>query len=64
MKQDDLRKKTIYLVKVLKESSYREIAEDLLCIKYESFINYLNGQYDLSTDKANQLDDWISDILY
>jgi len=53
MKQDDLRKKTIYLVKVLKESSYREIAEDLLCIKYESFINYLNGQYDLSTDKAN-----------
>ena len=64
MKQTELRQKTVYLVKVLKESTYREIAEDLLEIRYESFINYLNGQYDLSRSKAEQLDSWLNDIIY
>lgn len=64
MKQDEIRRKTVYLVKVLKESTYREIAEDLLEIRYESFINYLNGQYELSRSKAQELDEWLNDIIY
>lgn len=40
--------------------TYKEIAEELLGIKYNSFVNWIHGYYDLGEKRIRQLEDYIS----
>lgn len=61
-KQDDLRKK----VKLAKACNdwlyYKELAETLEMADH-SFYNWLNGNYEISSSKASQLEDIIIDLI-
>lgn len=43
--------------------SYKTIAEDLLCMNYHAFINFLHGYKDLGTSKARKLEEYLTTIL-
>lgn len=44
------------------EISYKVIAQDLLDMKYNSFINWLHGYKNLSSKKINILKDFINNM--
>lgn len=44
------------------EISYKVIAQDLLDMKYNSFINWLHGYKNLSNKKINILKDFINSM--
>ena len=50
-------------VKWEKDISYRTIAEELLEMNYNSFINWLHGYSNLGTNRARKLYSFIEDIL-
>ena len=64
-----MKKEQIYLreqVKKLKwkeDINYKTIAEDLLDMNYNSFINFLHGYKDLGEERCNILKEYISLIL-
>lgn len=43
--------------------SYKVIAEDLLNMKYNSFINFLHGYKDLGYDRVQILKEYIQDMM-
>ena len=51
--QEKLRKE-VKIIKALQNITYTEFAEDLE-ISRSAFYNWLNGQYDLSTQKEKRL---------
>ncbi len=57
---DEMRKK-VKLIKAIQGISYKEIAS-YLDIKLNSFYNWLRGQYELSDERINQLEDVISNL--
>lgn len=55
-------------VKILKATNgdiykYKDIAE-MLDMNINSFYNWLNGYYNLGTDKERKLQDFLNDILF
>lgn len=44
------------------EISYKVIAQDLLDMKYNSFINWLHGYKNLGRDKIEKLKDFINNM--
>lgn len=61
MNQDILREK-VKLCKVYHNTTYKFFAE-YLGITTNSIYNWLHKQYNLSEQKANELEDFVSDIL-
>ena len=60
--QDYLRK-CVKKLKWQSDISYKEIAEELLAIKYHSFINWKQGKYELSEGKAKDLLDYVECLI-
>ena len=56
--QEELRKE-VKLIKALEDISYKTIAEDLLDMKYNSFINWLHGYYCLGYSRSKLLREFI-----
>lgn len=63
MKDQDILRDQVKKLKWQQDISYKEIAEDLLDINYHSFINWKRGIYDLSQDRARQLEEYIYTII-
>lgn len=63
MKEQDFLRDQVKRLKWQEDISYKEIAEDLLGMKYNSFINWLHCYCDLGADRAAQLKDYISCML-
>lgn len=63
MSQNFLRK-NCKVAKALNDDifTYKDFA-DAIEIDHNSFYNWLNGAYDLSYNKAKQLNDFINDLL-
>lgn len=56
---DDFLRKEVKLLKALQGVSYRELAEEYLEMRTNSFYNWLRGEYSLSQEKASRLYDII-----
>ena len=54
-------RKQVKILKALQNISYKEIAE-YLEINQNSFYNFINGQYNLSQEKAERLQDIIINL--
>ena len=60
--QNELREMT-KRAKWQEDISYKTIAEDLLCMNYHAFINFLHVYKDLGTSKARKLEEYLTTIL-
>lgn len=58
---DNLRKE-VKLLKALQGISYKEIAEDYLEMKQDSFYSWLHGYYNLSEERQQLLYDVICNL--
>ena len=61
MSKQNILREEVRRLKWEEEISYKTIAEDLLSMKYNSFINWLHGYKELGSEKVNILTDFISD---
>ena len=61
-KQEFLRKECKRL-KWEEEITYKEIAEDLLDMNYNAFINFLHGYKNLGEERVKILEDYIVNML-
>lgn len=55
-------RKEVKLLKVLQGISYKEIAEEYLGLKRDSFYAWLNGYYDLGIEKQQLLLEIVSNL--
>lgn len=62
MSQDNIRKK-VKIAKACNEDIYYKDFADYLDITVQSFYNWLNGYYNLSYRKIQQLEDVITDLI-
>ena len=60
-KQNYLREE-VKRIKWEEDINYKVIAEDLLCMNYHAFINWLHGYKNLSREKVKKLQDFINDM--
>lgn len=60
--QDYLRKR-VKRIKWQEDISYKTIAEDLLDMNYNSFINWLRGYCNLGSNRVKILYDYLENIL-
>ena len=63
MKQQDILRKNIKLIKAEYDDIYYKDFAEYLKINEHSFYNWLHGYYSLSRDKVNLLNDIIIDLL-
>ena len=56
-------RKCVTKIKWESDIDYREIAEELLSIKYRSFLNWKKGTYNLSEEKAKILLDYVECLI-
>ena len=63
MKDQDFLREQVKKLKWQEDISYREIAEDLLCMKYNSFINWLHGYTNLGYERKKQLEEYSSCMM-
>jgi len=63
VKDQDFLREQVKKLKWQEDISYREIAEDLLCMKYNSFINWLHGYTNLGYERKKQLEEYISCMM-
>lgn len=61
-KQEFLREQ-VKRLKWQEDITYREVAEDLLEMNYNSFINWLHRYCDLGSDKIEKLYDYVICML-
>ena len=62
-KKQDILREQVKLAKIYnKEWSYKYMAE-VIQITDHAFYNWLNGYYDLSKKKADELENFITDLL-
>ena len=62
MNQQRLRER-VRLLKATQETTYKELAQDLLDIKAGSFYNFMNRRTKLSNEKATLLQDYLENFL-
>ena len=62
--EQDFLRENVKRLKWQENISYKQIAEDLLSMNYNSFINWLHCYADLGSEKAALLKDYIECILY
>lgn len=55
----ELLRKRVKMIKAMEDISYKIIAEDLLDMKYNSFINWLHGYSNLGYTRSQKLRDYI-----
>lgn len=60
---EDLRVKTKIAKALAPEYTYKDFS-GVLDINYQSFLNWLNGQFELSYTKARKLNNFINDLIY
>ena len=62
MEQDILREKA-KMMKWKYDVDYRTIAEDVLGMNYNSFLNFVNGYKELGRQRSKILDDYINNYV-
>lgn len=62
MNIQDYFREEVKRLKWIEDISYKVIAEDLLEMKYHSFINWLHGYKNLSRAKIEKLRSFINDM--
>lgn len=62
MEQDILREKA-KMMKWKYDVDYRTIAEDVLGMNYNSFLNFVNGYKELGRQRIKILDDYINNYV-
>jgi len=55
-------RKEVKLLKALQGISYKELAEEYLGIRQDSFYSWLRGYYNLGQEKQQQLYDVVSNL--
>lgn len=63
MKEQEILREQVKMLKWKENISYKEIAVDLLGMKYNSFINWLHGYTNLGSERMKILREYISCIL-
>lgn len=61
-KLNDYLRKEVKLIKALQGISYKELSEEYLGIRKDSFYSWLHGYYDLGKEKQELLYDVISTL--
>ena len=59
---DDILRKQVKILKATQGISYKEIAEEYLEIKTNSFYNWLRGEYNFSEERISRLLDIIETL--
>jgi len=62
MEQDILREKA-KMMKWKYDVDYRTIAEDVLSMNYNSFLNFVNGYKELGRQRSKILEDYINNYV-
>ena len=63
MSEQDFLRKEVKRLKWEAGITYREISQELLCMNYRSFLNWLHGRADLGYEKREILKDYINCIF-
>ncbi len=63
MSEQDFLRNQVKRLKWEANISYKEIAEELLCMNYRSFLNWLHGRSNLGYEKQKSLKEYIDCIL-
>ena len=62
MNNQDILREEVKKVKWLEDITFKTIAEELLNMNYNAFINWLHGYKNLSSEKIKKLEDFINDM--
>lgn len=60
MDNQNILREEVKKLKWLEDITFKTIAEDLLCMNYHAFINWLHGYKKLSDEKVLKLKDFIN----
>lgn len=63
MKQQDILRKQVKMAKACNDWLYFKDLAETLELHEHSFYNWLNGEYELSKQKADQLADLVIDLI-
>ena len=63
LKEQDFLRDQVKRLKWQEDITYREVAEDLLGMKYNSFINWLHGYTNLGYERRKQLEEYINCMM-